>query len=57
MVERKRQGLGVIVVYQADGSAFETNPNQFASAGDTLVIYCTGFGPVSPQSRMEPAPR
>ncbi len=42
------QGLGVIVVYQADGSAFETNPNQFASAGDTLVIYCTGLGPVNP---------
>ncbi len=42
------QGPGVIVVYKADGSAFETNPNEFASAGDTLVIYSTGLGPVSP---------
>ena len=42
------QGPGVVVVYKTDGTVFETNASQFASAGDLLVIYCTGLGTVSP---------
>jgi uncharacterized protein (TIGR03437 family) len=42
------QGLGIIVGFKADGSAtnFLVDHTHPVSAGDTLVIYCTGLGPV-----------
>jgi uncharacterized protein (TIGR03437 family) len=41
-------GPGVIAGYKADGSAnnFLVDHSHPVSAGDTLVIYCTGLGPV-----------
>jgi len=45
--DQSGQGLGVIVGYKADGSAnFLIDRSHPVSAGDTLVIYCTGLGPV-----------
>jgi uncharacterized protein (TIGR03437 family) len=41
-------GQGVIAVLKPDGTEFITSPTAPASAGDYLVIYCTGLGPVSP---------
>jgi uncharacterized protein (TIGR03437 family) len=41
-------GPGVIVVVKPDGTQFETGPSAPASAGDALVIYCTGLGGVTP---------
>jgi uncharacterized protein (TIGR03437 family) len=41
-------GAGVIVVAKADGTQFNASASQPASAGDALVIYCAGLGPVSP---------
>jgi uncharacterized protein (TIGR03437 family) len=42
-------GLGIVVIYHADGSAALAGPGNAASAGDTLVIYCTGLGDVTPR--------
>jgi uncharacterized protein (TIGR03437 family) len=40
-------GLGVIVGYKADGSgSFLVDRTHPVSAGDVLVVYCTGLGPV-----------
>lgn len=45
--DQSGKGLGVIVGYKADGSAqFLVDAAHPVSAGDTLVIYCTGLGPV-----------
>jgi len=45
--DQSGHGLGVIVGYKADGSAvFLIDDSHPVSAGDTLVIYCTGLGPV-----------
>jgi uncharacterized protein (TIGR03437 family) len=45
--DQSGQGLGVIVDYKADGSgSFLVDHSHPVSAGDTLVIYCTGLGPV-----------
>jgi len=41
-------GAGTIMVAKANGSTFLDTPSTPASAGDTLVIYCSGLGPVSP---------
>jgi uncharacterized protein (TIGR03437 family) len=41
-------GIGVIVVLQPDGAGFEADSSHPASAGDVLVIYCTGLGAVNP---------
>jgi len=41
-------GIGVIVVVQPDGTQFEADSSHPASAGDALVIYCTGLGAVNP---------
>jgi uncharacterized protein (TIGR03437 family) len=41
-------GIGVIVVVQPDGTEFEAGSSHPASAGDALVIYCTGLGAVKP---------
>ena len=40
----KTYGPGVFVVLQSDGKLVAAEP---AGAGDTLVIYCTGLGPVT----------
>lgn len=41
------KGFGVIVGYKADGSAqFLVDASHPVSLGDTLVIYCSGLGPV-----------
>ncbi|HTC36226.1 MAG TPA: hypothetical protein VK724_22790 [Bryobacteraceae bacterium] len=41
-------GEGVIVVLKANGTEFETAPSAPASAGDVLIVYCSGLGAVSP---------
>jgi uncharacterized protein (TIGR03437 family) len=41
-------GAGVIVVIKPDGTQFVNTPSNPASAGDALVIYCTGLGAVTP---------
>jgi uncharacterized protein (TIGR03437 family) len=41
-------GIGVIVVVKPDGTQFEADSSHPASAGDALVIYCTGLGAVNP---------
>jgi uncharacterized protein (TIGR03437 family) len=43
------QGIGVVVIAHADGSWVEVGNGNSAKAGDTLVIYCTGLGDVSPR--------
>ena len=42
------QGAGVIVVYKSNGTVYETSSTQPASAGDLLLIYAAGLGPVDP---------
>jgi uncharacterized protein (TIGR03437 family) len=42
------QGPGVVVVLKPDGTFFLNTPSNPASAGDSLVIYCTGLGTVAP---------
>lgn len=42
------RGAGVIEVYRSDGTVYETSPSNPASAGDSLALYCSGLGPVSP---------
>jgi uncharacterized protein (TIGR03437 family) len=44
------QGIGVIVVVHPDGSQEEAGGSNAAQAGDTLVIYCTGLGAVTPRA-------
>jgi uncharacterized protein (TIGR03437 family) len=44
------QGAGVIVIYKTNGTVYETSPTQPASAGDLLLVYCDGLGPVNPAS-------
>jgi uncharacterized protein (TIGR03437 family) len=45
--DQSGQGFGVIVGYKANGSgSFLVDANHPVSAGDTLVIYCTGLGSV-----------
>ena len=39
-------GAAVIVVVKTDGRQFVATPSTPASAGDALVIYCTGLGAV-----------
>ncbi len=46
--DQSGMGIGVIVVVKPDGTQFEIGPSHPASAGDALVIYCTGLGPVTP---------
>jgi uncharacterized protein (TIGR03437 family) len=41
-------GPGIVVDTQADGTQFLVTADNPASAGDTLVIYCSGLGPVDP---------
>ena len=42
-------GLGIVVIVHADGSQVSAGPGNAAGAGDTLVIYCTGLGDVTPR--------
>src|SRR5437016_11614234 len=37
---------GIIVAVKSDGTQFLVSPASPASAGDVLVIYCAGLGPV-----------
>jgi uncharacterized protein (TIGR03437 family) len=41
-------GPGAIEVVKPDGTQFLNTPSAPATAGDVLVIYCTGLGEVSP---------
>jgi len=41
-------GLGIYEAYKADGTSFLVDENHATSAGDVIVIYCTGLGPVTP---------
>jgi adhesin/invasin len=41
-------GRGIIAVFTADGRSFLAAPGSPATAGDVLVIYCTGLGAVNP---------
>jgi uncharacterized protein (TIGR03437 family) len=41
-------GLGIYEGYTPDGTAFLVDENHPVSAGDVIVIYCTGLGPVTP---------
>ncbi|MGA3017764.1 MAG: hypothetical protein ABSF62_11640 [Bryobacteraceae bacterium] len=43
------EGIGVVVIVHSDGSWVEVGNGNSAKAGDTLVIYCTGLGDVSPR--------
>ena len=40
--------FGAIVVYKPDGTHFQVDADHPASAGDAVVIYCAGLGPVDP---------
>jgi uncharacterized protein (TIGR03437 family) len=42
------QGPAIVVDTQADGTQFVVTADNPASAGDTLLIYCSGLGPVDP---------
>jgi uncharacterized protein (TIGR03437 family) len=42
------KGAAVILVIKSDGTYFENSPTQPATAGDLIVIYCTGLGSVAP---------
>jgi uncharacterized protein (TIGR03437 family) len=42
------QGPGMVVDTQPDGTQFLVTADNPASAGDSLVIYCAGLGPVDP---------
>jgi uncharacterized protein (TIGR03437 family) len=41
-------GAGIYEAYRADGTSFLVDENHPTSAGDVIVIYCTGLGPVTP---------
>jgi uncharacterized protein (TIGR03437 family) len=41
-------GPGMVVDMQPDGTQFLVTAGNPASAGDTVVIYCSGLGPVDP---------
>lgn len=43
-------GPGIVVVIKPDGTQFLNTATAPASAGDVLVLYCTGLGAVSPPS-------
>jgi uncharacterized protein (TIGR03437 family) len=46
--DQSGRGPGAIVVIKPDGTFFVNSPSKPASAGDALVIYCTGLGSVVP---------
>ena len=46
--DQSGRGLGVVGVVRPDGTAFENTASNPASAGDALVIYCTGLGTIAP---------
>jgi uncharacterized protein (TIGR03437 family) len=43
-----KNGNGIIVVYRHGVTPFLASPAKPATAGDTVVIYCTGLGLVAP---------
>jgi len=46
--DQSGKGAGVIVVAQPSGARFLNTPAAPATAGDALVIYCSGLGAVNP---------
>ena len=44
------QGTGIVVIVHPDGSQVEAGNGNAATAGDALVVYCTGLGDVSPRA-------
>ena len=50
-------GVGLIVIAHSDGSQVLAGNGTAATAGDVLVIYCTGLGDVNPRAIAgDPAP-
>ncbi len=47
-LDQSGQGAGAIMVVKPNGTQFLNSPSAPASAGDALVIYCTGLGGVTP---------
>ena len=41
-------GEGIVVAARADGSQFLVAPGTPVGAGEVLIIYCSGLGPVAP---------
>jgi len=46
--DQSGHGPGAIVVVKPDGAQFPADASHPASAGDSLVIYCSGLGAVNP---------
>ncbi len=46
--DQSGKGAGAITVVKANGVQFSADASHPASAGDSLVIYCAGLGPVTP---------
>jgi len=44
------QGTGIVVIVHPDGSQVLAGGSNAAAAGDTLVIYCTGLGALTPRA-------
>lgn len=47
-LDQSGKGAGAAQVVKADGTVFLNTASNPASAGDALVIYCTGLGAVTP---------
>jgi len=47
-LNQQGSGAGIIVDYPPNGPFFQVDGTHPASAGDVLVIYCAGLGPVNP---------
>ena len=43
-------GIGIVVIVHPDGSQAEAGGGNAATAGDAVVIYCTGLGDVTPRA-------
>jgi uncharacterized protein (TIGR03437 family) len=43
------EGIGIVVIVHPDGSQVEAGGGNSATAGDAVVIYCSGLGDVTPR--------
>ena len=43
-------GIGIVVIVHPDGSQAEAGGGNAATAGDAVVIYCTGLGDATPRA-------
>jgi uncharacterized protein (TIGR03437 family) len=43
-------GIGIVVIVHPDGSQAEAGGGNSATAGDAVVIYCTGLGDATPRA-------